>query len=66
VVSPLHSPTLLAVYPSACLYRQATQSALDRHRKLAQAIANRDPNEARLWMSAHFDESVGVMLGGAR
>lgn len=35
---------------------------LDRHRKLAWAIANRDPGEAERRMAAHFDEAIGVLL----
>lgn len=34
-------------------------------RKLAEAIADRDADGAGAWMSAHFDESVGIMLKGA-
>ena len=36
---------------------------LDRHRRLARAIADRSPNEARDWMSSHFDEAIGASLG---
>lgn len=35
---------------------------LDRHRKLAWAIANRDPEEAEKRMAAHFDEAIGALL----
>jgi DNA-binding FadR family transcriptional regulator len=35
---------------------------LDRHRKLAWAIANRDPAEAERRMAQHFDESIGALL----
>ncbi len=62
-------PLMRVAIPEAWRTRQTSEErkdSVDRHRKLAQAIANRDPNEARLWMSAHFDESVGIMLGGAR
>jgi DNA-binding FadR family transcriptional regulator len=35
---------------------------LDRHRKLAWAIANRDPAEAERCMATHFDEAIGALL----
>lgn len=35
---------------------------LERHRKLAWAIANRDPEEAERRMAAHFDEAIGALL----
>ena len=35
---------------------------LDRHRKLAWAISNRDPEEAERRMAAHFDEAIGALL----
>lgn len=35
---------------------------LDRHRRLASAIANRDPEEAERAMAAHFDEAIGALL----
>ena len=59
-------PLMKVAIPQAWRTRQTSderKDSVDRHRKLAQAIANRDPDEARLWMSAHFDESVGIMLG---
>lgn len=62
-------PLMKVAIPQAWRTRQTAaerKDSVDRHRKLAQAIANRDPDEARLWMSAHFDESVGIMLGNAR
>jgi DNA-binding FadR family transcriptional regulator len=41
---------------------------LDRHRRLAQAIANRNAVEAQQWMGSHFDEAIGASLAapGAR
>ena len=59
-------PLMKVAIPKAWQTRQTAterRDSVDRHRKLAQAIANRDPDEARLWMSAHFDESVGLLLG---
>ena len=41
------------------------RDSVDRHRRLAQAIKERDVDGARQWMSDHFDESVGLMLGTA-
>lgn len=35
---------------------------LDRHSRLAWAIANRDPAEAERCMAAHFDEAIGALL----
>ena len=35
---------------------------LGRHRRLAWAIANRDPEEAERAMAAHFDEAIGSLL----
>jgi DNA-binding FadR family transcriptional regulator len=38
------------------------QDILDRHRRLALAIAQREPDQARDWMSSHFDEAIGASL----
>jgi GntR family transcriptional regulator, transcriptional repressor for pyruvate dehydrogenase complex len=35
---------------------------LDRHRRLAWAIADRNPEEAQRCMAAHFDEAIGSLL----
>jgi DNA-binding FadR family transcriptional regulator len=35
---------------------------LDRHRRLARAIAERNPAEALRGMASHFDESIGALL----
>jgi DNA-binding GntR family transcriptional regulator len=35
---------------------------LERHRRLARAIANRDPEEAERSMAAHFDDAIGALL----
>ena len=61
-------PLMKVAIPRAWRTRQTSQErrdSVDRHRKLAQAIANRDAEGARKWMSSHFDESVGIMLGAA-
>lgn len=62
-------PLMKVAIPQAWRTRQTPterKDSVDRHRKLAQAIADRDPEGARLWMSAHFDESVGIMLRDTR
>ena len=59
-------PLMKVAIPQAWRTRQTPdqrRDSVDRHRQLAKAIASRDPEGARLWMSAHFDESVGMMLG---
>ena len=38
---------------------------LARHKRLARAIANRDPQDAEQAMAAHFDEAIGVLLRSA-
>ena len=35
---------------------------LERHKRLAWAIANRDAGEAERCMAAHFDEAIGALL----
>lgn len=58
-------PLMKVAIPQAWRTRQTAEqrrTSVNRHRKLAQAIAKRDPEEAGHWMSAHFDESVGIML----
>lgn len=58
-------PLMKVAIPQAWRTRQTEderRDSVDRHRKLAQAIASRDPDGARQWMSAHFDESVGALL----
>ena len=59
-------PLMKVAIPQAWGTRQTAdqrRDSVDRHRKLAQAIRGRDVDGARQWMSAHFDESVGLMLG---
>jgi len=41
------------------------QEIRDRHLKLAQAIADREPDQARQWMAAHFDQSIGALLSAS-
>jgi len=35
---------------------------LDRHRPVAWAIADRNPEEVQRCMAAHFDEAIGSLL----
>lgn len=59
-------PLMKVAIPQAWRTRQTAderRDSVDRHRKLAQAIAHRNPDDARQWMGSHFDESVGIMLG---
>ncbi|QTH22086.1 FadR family transcriptional regulator [Rhizorhabdus wittichii] len=39
---------------------------IDRHRMLARAIADRDPETARRMMTRHFDRTIGDMLRAGR
>ena len=58
-------PLMRVAVPKAWATRRTPEEradSLDRHRKLAHAIADRDPEAARHWMSAHFDESIGALL----
>jgi GntR family transcriptional repressor for pyruvate dehydrogenase complex len=60
-------PLMKVAIPQAWRTRQTSdqrRDSVDRHRKLAQAIRGRDVEGARHWMSAHFDETVGIMLRG--
>ena len=41
---------------------QEQQDTLDRHRKLARAIADRNPADAETWMASHFDKAIGASL----
>jgi len=61
-------PLMKVAIPQAWGTRQTSdqrRDSVNRHRKLAQAIRSRDVEGARQWMSLHFDESVGLMLGTA-
>jgi GntR family transcriptional repressor for pyruvate dehydrogenase complex len=58
-------PLMRVAVPQAWKTRQTEDEKsdiLDRHRRLAQAIANREPDEAARAMSAHFDEAIGALL----
>jgi GntR family transcriptional regulator, transcriptional repressor for pyruvate dehydrogenase complex len=58
-------PLMRIAVPQAWSTRRTEEERsdiLDRHRRLARAIANRDPEEARRCMAAHFDEAIGMQL----
>jgi DNA-binding FadR family transcriptional regulator len=58
-------PLMRVAVPQAWKTRQTEEEKseiLDRHRRLAWAIANRNPDEAARCMSKHFDEAIGVLL----
>jgi len=60
-------PLMKVAIPQAWGTRQTSdqrRDSVDRHRKLAKAIKSRDVEGAGQWMSAHFDETVGIMLRG--
>lgn len=58
-------PLMRVAVPKAWSTRRTPEQRtdiLERHRKLAWAIANRDADEAERCMAAHFDESIGALL----
>jgi GntR family transcriptional repressor for pyruvate dehydrogenase complex len=58
-------PLMRVAVPRAWVTRRTPeqrQDTLDRHRRLAEAIAKGDPDEAQRWMAAHFDETIGALL----
>jgi len=58
-------PLMRVAVPQAWKTRQTEEEKsdiLDRHRKLAWAIANREPERAEACMAAHFDEAIGALL----
>jgi len=58
-------PLMRVAVPQAWSTRQSSEERTDilgRHRRLARAIANRDPREAEEAMAAHFDEAIGALL----
>jgi DNA-binding FadR family transcriptional regulator len=61
-------PLMRIAVPQAWGTRRTPEEKLeifDRHRKLAWSIANREPESARQWMAAHFDESIGQLLAAS-
>ena len=60
-----HQIVISFASPQAWRTRQTADErhdSVERHRLLAKAIALKDVDGARKWMSAHFDDSVGAML----
>jgi GntR family transcriptional repressor for pyruvate dehydrogenase complex len=58
-------PLMRIAVPLAWETRKSSEEKhdiLDRHRRLAQAIAERKPTDARDWMGSHFDEAIGASL----
>lgn len=58
-------PLLRVAVPRAWQTRQTEEQKrdiLERHKRLAWAIANGDPAEAERCMAAHFDEAIGALL----
>lgn len=58
-------PLMRISVPQAWKTRQTDDEKsdiLDRHRRLAQAIADREPDEAERCMATHFDEAIGALL----
>jgi DNA-binding FadR family transcriptional regulator len=58
-------PLMRVAVPKAWSTRHTDEQRsdiLERHRRLARAIANGDPDEAERSMAAHFDEAIGALL----
>ena len=58
-------PLMRVAVPQAWNTRQTADERADilgRHKRLAWAIANRDPDEAEAAMAAHFDDAIGALL----
>jgi DNA-binding FadR family transcriptional regulator len=58
-------PLMRVAVPKAWSTRRTPEQRsdiLERHRRLAWAIANRDPDEAQQCMAQHFDDSIGALL----
>ena len=61
-------PLMRVAVPTAWKTRHTAeqrQEIRERHLKLAHAIADHQPHEARFWMAAHFDESIGALLSAS-
>lgn len=59
------TPLMRIAVPRAWRTRHSPEQQvdiLDRHRRLARSIADRDPKAAARWMEAHFDEAIGALL----
>ena len=58
-------PLMRVAVPQAWKTRRTPDEKADilaRHKRLAWAIANRDPDEAAEAMAAHFDDAIGSLL----
>jgi DNA-binding FadR family transcriptional regulator len=58
-------PLMRVAVPTAWHTRRTPEQRadiLERHRRLAWAIANRDAEQAETCMAAHFDEAIGALL----
>jgi DNA-binding FadR family transcriptional regulator len=58
-------PLMRVAVPQAWKTRETEaqrRDILDRHRRLANAIAEGDAPAAERWMAGHFDESIGALL----
>ena len=58
-------PLMRVAVPQAWKTRRTPDEKTDilaRHKRLAWAIANRDPGEAAEAMAAHFDDAIGALL----
>lgn len=58
-------PLMRVAVPQAWKTRRTADEKSDilaRHKRLAWAIANRDPVEAEEAMAAHFDDAIGALL----
>lgn len=58
-------PLMRVAVPRAWMTRRTEQEKadiLDRHKRLASAIAERDSEAAESAMAAHFDEAIGSLL----
>lgn len=61
-------PLMRIAVPLAWKTRKSAEEKhdiLDRHRRLARAIADRKPGEAQHWMGSHFDEAIGASLASS-
>lgn len=58
-------PLMRVAVPRAWKTRETADEKtdiLERHKRLARAIANRNPDEAATAMAAHFDDAIGKLL----
>jgi len=61
MAGPAASPSTQSPW-TAQFPAQSSPASRGTHRKLAWAIANRDPEEAEKRMAQHFDEAIGALL----